>query len=97
MGWRYRVVTEPNEQFHANVTWLSQYRCEPIDHRVHREAILEDCSTGATLDELLDVSATPALMLAVVFHILWRRDLRVPLEQAIRHDSVLVAAPGATA
>lgn len=84
LGWEYRLITEPDALVLKNIEWLSLYRREPLDYETYREHLLVACTAGASIDELVADADIPALLQPVLFHMLWKRELRMPLEAPMR-------------
>jgi hypothetical protein len=89
-GIGYRVLSEPDRQFLANVRWLAGFRERPPDLDGERARMLSAMAAGlCTIDELLAGAREPALARPVLMHLLWCGDALVDATAPVGEDSVV--------
>lgn len=91
-GWDYAVVTGPEPQVWANLSWLAGYRRVPADPFNVANALVAGCRRSMPLGELVESAGPPALVRAVLFHLLWSQRLNVDISQPL-DDKTLVRGP----
>lgn len=92
VGWRYRLLHEPNATMTTNVRWLAGYRhprCAPRDLQHAAEDL---AAAPMPLMEIAALLGDPLASLPVIYHLLWRGRLRTDLTVALSATSPVAAA-----
>ncbi|WP_371476392.1 TnsA-like heteromeric transposase endonuclease subunit [Kitasatospora sp. NBC_00315] len=93
VGWVYRRLRAPDPVVVGNVRWLAGYRHPRFRGALEVEAaVMEAFADPRPLVEGVRAVGNPLVVLPVVYHALWARRLRAPLDRPL-HGGVLVS-PG---
>lgn len=89
LGWGYRFVGAITPQHWRNISWLAAYR-RPLHAGTDLvPRILALTAKPVTLAELLSFLDEPAIVLPVIFHLCWKRQLTFDLDAPMRQTTVL--------
>jgi hypothetical protein len=98
LGWDYRMVGAPPQQYYANLAWLAGYRRPLRATAGYASEVIRAAARPITLGELADHTGAPELARPVIFHQLWTHQLRCELEtQPVSDRSLIQASPGTSA
>jgi hypothetical protein len=89
LGWRYQVLDAPPATLLANVRWLAGYRHPRHDVPEIATALRAAFSAPCGLSAGAEAVGDPIAVLPVLFHLLWRRELRADLSAPLRPDTVV--------
>ncbi|MFC5054336.1 TnsA-like heteromeric transposase endonuclease subunit [Saccharothrix xinjiangensis] len=89
LGWRYEVVDAAAPVLMGNVRWLAAYRHPRHDLAAVAGALREVFAEPAGLLEGAGAVGDPIAVLPVLFHLLWRRELRVELSTPLHTGAVV--------
>lgn len=92
-GLDYRLVGAVDPQRWANVKWLAGYQRTPALGMDQVSDILDRAQEPTPLRDLVATFDHPALGRVVVFHLMWKRQLRFDLDRPLRDATLLSAAP----
>jgi hypothetical protein len=92
VGWRYRVVGATDAILTANVRWLAGYRHPRHDVAPVAAALREAFATPTPLMTGAEAAGDPIAVLPVLFHLLWRHDLRADLSTPLRPGTTVTLA-----
>lgn len=91
IGWRFRVASEPDPIWAANLRWLAGYRHPRFgDERLEAE-ILDLFTSPRPLAQAGQRAGDPIRILPVVFHLLWRARLSAELSRPLGLGTILTA------
>jgi hypothetical protein len=95
-GWEYVVHTEWGEAFRANLLALDAFRSPPFGVEAYAAAVVAACRERPQAFAELSALGVPALVRPVIFHLLWKRRLRVEMGVAWTNATTvaLAQAPG---
>lgn len=92
LGWGFLEQDLPADptQRETNITWLASTRTGVEDPDGYAAALTDACTAPITLAQLLEgVDAATALVLPVLWSLLWLRVLQVDLDAPISLDSIV--------
>lgn len=92
LGWQFRLVHGHDPVWLANVRWLAGYRLARYRREPVAGALLAAFAAPAPLAWAAAEVGDPIAVLPVVYHLLWRGELRVDLAQRLDGLSVVSAA-----
>ncbi|MGQ0841331.1 TnsA-like heteromeric transposase endonuclease subunit [Actinokineospora sp.] len=97
LGWDYQVVDGPPETLLGNVRWLAGYRHPRHELAEVAAALRAVFVVPVGLMDGAGWVGDPIAVLPVLFHLLWRGELRTDLSRPLHPDAVVTATPGAVA
>lgn len=90
LGWHYRVSGTPEPISTRNIRWLSGYRHPRHDLPVVAAALRQVFAQSAVLMAGAEAVGDPIAVLPVLFHLLWRHELRADLSTPLHPDTVVM-------
>lgn len=91
VGWEYRLVSGHDPVWLGNVRWLAGYRLARFRLEPAATALLAVFADPAPLALGAAGVGDPIAVLPVLYHLLWRGELRVEMRQRLDGLSVVVA------
>lgn len=90
LGWGFEVRTEPDETYLANLKWLAGYRRRPPQVEIAADSLIHSCAEQATsIGKLVAHSELPVLARPTLFHLLWKRILKVDMSILLHDESIV--------
>jgi hypothetical protein len=87
-GWLYRVETEPDPVFRANLDWVARYRSMGAGFETWADSIRQFCVLPRPFREVAELGQSPFLIPAIG-HLLWRGELGFDMTAPLRETTVL--------
>jgi len=89
VGWRYRLVHDPDPVYAANVRWLAGYRHPRHRHDEVAEAVLDAFSEPRSLFSGARACGETMASLPVIYHLLWCGELTTDLTVVLSPQAVV--------
>jgi hypothetical protein len=90
LGWRYRVSGAPEPISTCNIRWLSGYRHPRHDLPAIATALHQLFAQAGGLMAGAEAVGDPIAVLPVLFHLLWRHELRADLSMPLHPDTLVM-------
>ncbi len=90
LGWGYRVSGVPEPISTRNIRWLSGYRHPRHDLPATATALRRVFAQPGGLMARAEAVGDPIAVLPVLFHLLWRHELRADLSMPLHPDTVVM-------
>ena len=90
LGWRYEVCTEPDDTYLTNLKWLAGFRRRPPLPLLSRDVqsfIEAYANKATTIGDLLEGINHPPLARPILFHLLWKRVLKISMQILLSDES----------
>lgn len=94
VGWRYRVVGAADAIVVRNIRWLAGYRHPRHDLPAAVGPLRQVFTQAGALMAGAEAVGDPIAVLPVLFHLLWRHQLRADLTAPLHPDTIVTTAPG---
>ncbi|MCX0270049.1 TnsA-like heteromeric transposase endonuclease subunit [Nocardia zapadnayensis] len=94
LGWDYHLVTAPDPQLWATVSWLAGYRRPPRAAHAYIPHLQHLAASPITFQTIRDACDYPELALPILFHLCWRQEIIFDLTAPLRDTTLLQLRQG---